>query len=61
MLYTIGFPARVPVSRITGIILASPPLDFAVSDSYFVGGARPLRAGGHRAVECSPLYFWWPQ
>ena len=36
MLYTIGFLVVFLFGGITGIILASPPMDFAVSDSYFV-------------------------
>ena len=36
MLFTIGFLVVFLFGGITGIILASPPLDFAVSDSYFV-------------------------
>ena len=36
MLFTVGFLIVFLFGGITGIMLASPPLDFAVSDSYFV-------------------------
>ena len=62
MLFTIGFLIVFLFGGITGIILASPPLDFAVSDSYFVVAhfhyVRPARC-------CSEMfagfYFWWPK
>ena len=50
MLYSIGFLVTFLFGGITGVILASPPLDFAVSDSVFRGRALPLRAGRHGAV-----------
>ena len=36
MLFAIGFLVTFLFGGLTGVILASPPLDFAVSDSYFV-------------------------
>src|SRR5258708_25394971 len=36
MLYTIGFLVVFLFRGITGIIFASPPLDFPLSDSYFL-------------------------
>ena len=36
MLWTIGFLTTFLFGGLTGIILAAPPLDFHVSDSYFV-------------------------
>src|SRR6202012_3103205 len=36
MLFILGFLVVFLFGGLTGIILASPPLDFAVSDSYFV-------------------------
>ena len=36
MLFTLGFLVVFLFGGLTGVILASPPLDFAVSDSYFV-------------------------
>ena len=50
MLYTIGFLIVFLFGGITGIILASPPLDFAVSDSYFVVAHFHYVLAGHGAV-----------
>jgi cytochrome c oxidase subunit 1 len=36
MLYIIGFMVSFLLGGLTGVILASPPLDFHGSDSYFV-------------------------
>jgi cytochrome c oxidase subunit 1 len=36
MLWSIGFLTTFLFGGLTGIILASPPLHFHVSDSYFV-------------------------
>src|SRR5690348_8975420 len=36
MLWSLGFLTTFLFGGLTGIILASPPLDFHVSDSYFV-------------------------
>ncbi|CAM5482482.1 cytochrome c oxidase subunit I [Streptomyces tanashiensis] len=36
MLWTIGFLVTFTLGGLTGVILASPPMDFHVSDSYFV-------------------------
>src|SRR5690606_13861484 len=36
MLFSIGFMTTFLFGGLTGVILASPPLDFHVTDSYFV-------------------------
>jgi len=36
MLFIIGFMTTFLLGGLTGVILASPPLDFAVTDTYFV-------------------------
>src|SRR5699024_3439922 len=36
MLYRIGFLATFLCGGLTGVLLASPPIDFHVTDSYFV-------------------------
>ncbi len=48
MLFVLGFLVTFLFGGITGIILASPPLDFAVSASYFVVAHfhRKLKRGG---------------
>ena len=50
MLFSVGFLVTFLFGGLTGVLLASPPLDFHVSDSYFVVGALPLRALRHDRV-----------
>ena len=62
MLYTIGFLIVFLFGGITGIILASPPLDFAVSDSYFVVAHFHYVLAGTVLFEIfAGFYFWWPK
>ena len=50
MLWSIGFLVTFLFGGLTGIILASPPLDFHVSDTLLRRGALPLRGVRHRRV-----------
>ena len=62
MLFTIGFLITFLFGGITGIILASPPLDFAVSDSYFVvAHFHYVMAGTVLFTMFAGFYFWWPK
>jgi cytochrome c oxidase subunit I len=62
MLYTIGFLIVFLFGGITGIILASPPMDFAVTDSYFVVAHFHYVLAGTVLFEMfAGLYFWWPK
>jgi cytochrome c oxidase subunit I len=62
MLYTIGFLIVFLFGGITGIILASPPMDFAVSDSYFVVAHFHYVLAGTVLFEMfAGFYFWWPK
>jgi cytochrome c oxidase subunit 1 len=62
MLYTIGFLIVFLFGGITGVLLASPPLDFAVSDSYFVVAHFHYVLAGTVLFEMfAGLYFWWPK
>ena len=62
MLFTLGFLVTFLFGGITGIILASPPLDFAVSDSYFVVAHFHYVLFGTVAFEVfAGFYFWWPK
>ena len=36
MVFALGFLVSFVFGGLTGVILAAPPLDFALSDSYFV-------------------------
>jgi len=62
MLYAIGFLIVFLFGGITGIILASPPLDFAVSDSYFVvAHFHYVLVGTVMFSMFAGFYFWWPK
>jgi cytochrome c oxidase subunit I len=62
MLFILGFMVVFLFGGLTGIILASPPLDFAVSDSYFVVAHFHYVLFG-TVVFCmfGGFYFWWPK
>ena len=62
MLFTIGFLTTFLFGGLTGIILASPPLDFHVSDSYFVVAHFHYVLFGTVVFEVfAGMYFWWPK
>jgi cytochrome c oxidase subunit 1 len=62
MLWTIGFLITFLLGGITGIILASPPLDFAVSASYFVvAHFHYVLFGTVVFTMFAGFYFWWPK
>jgi len=62
MLFTIGFLITFLFGGLTGVILASPPLDFAVSDSYFVvAHFHYVLFGTVVFTMFAGFYFWWPK
>ncbi|MYS21942.1 cytochrome c oxidase subunit 1 [Streptomyces sp. DvalAA-14] len=62
MLWAIGFLITFLFGGLTGIILASPPLDFHVSDSYFVVAHFHYVVFGTVVFAMfSGFYFWWPK
>ncbi len=62
MLYTMGFMATFLFGGLTGIILAAPPLDFHVSDSYFVvAHFHYVVFGTVVFLMFAGFYFWWPK
>ena len=62
MLFALGFLVQFLIGGLTGIYVASPPLDYHVHDRYFVvahfhytllvGSVFGLFAG---------VYYWWPK
>src|SRR5258708_33589437 len=62
MQFILGFLIVFLFGGLPGIILASPPLDFAVSDSYFVVAHFHYVLFG-TVVFCmfGGFYFWWPK
>ena len=62
MLFSLGFLVVFLFGGLTGVILASPPLDFAVSDSYFVvAHFHYVLFGTVVFTMFSGFYFWWPK
>jgi cytochrome c oxidase subunit 1 len=62
MLWAIGFLVTFLFGGLTGIILASPPLDFPVSDSYFVVAHFHYVVFGTVVFAMfAGFYFWWPK
>ena len=62
MLWSIGFLTTFLFGGLTGVILASPPLDFHVSDSYFVVAHFHYVVFGTVVFAMfAGFYFWWPK
>jgi cytochrome c oxidase subunit 1 len=62
MLWTIGFLVTFLFGGLTGVILASPPLDFHVSDTYFVVAHFHYTVFGTVVFAMfAGFYFWWPK
>jgi len=62
MLWTIGFLITFTFGGLTGVILASPPLDFHVSDTYFVVAHFHYVVFGTVVFAMfAGFYFWWPK
>jgi cytochrome c oxidase subunit 1 len=62
MLWSIGFLVTFLFGGLTGMILASPPLDFHVNDSYFVVAHFHYVVFGTVVFAMNAgFYFWWPK
>jgi cytochrome c oxidase subunit 1 len=62
MLWATGFLVTFLFGGLTGVILASPPLDFHVTDSYFVVAHFHYVVFGTVVFAIfGGLYFWWPK
>ncbi|CEA07563.1 Cytochrome c oxidase subunit 1 [Arthrobacter saudimassiliensis] len=62
MLWAIGFLITFLFGGLTGVILASPPMDFHVSDTYFVVGHFHYVVFGTVVFAMfAGFYFWWPK
>ncbi|MGV9844379.1 aa3-type cytochrome oxidase subunit I [Streptomyces fungicidicus] len=62
MLWSAGFLVTFLFGGLTGVLLASPPLDFHVSDSYFVVAHFHYVVFGTVVFAMfAGFYFWWPK
>jgi len=62
MLWSIGFLVTFLFGGLTGVILGSPPLDFQLSDSYFVVAHFHYVVFGTVVFAMfAGFYFWWPK
>jgi cytochrome c oxidase subunit 1 len=62
MLWSIGFLTTFLFGGLTGVVLAAPPLDFHVSDSYFVVAHFHYVVFGTVVFAMfAGFFFWWPK
>ncbi|RKT06628.1 cytochrome c oxidase subunit 1 [Streptomyces sp. 3211.6] len=62
MLWSIGFLVTFLLGGLTGVLIASPPLDFHLTDSYFVvAHLHYVLFGTIVFATFGGLYFWWPK
>jgi cytochrome c oxidase subunit 1 len=62
MLFAVGFMVTFLFGGLTGVLLASPPVDFHVSDSYFVvAHFHYVLFGTIVFAVYSGFYFWFPK
>ncbi|GED98342.1 aa3-type cytochrome oxidase subunit I [Gordonia crocea] len=62
MLFAIGFIVTFLFGGLTGVLLASPPIDFHVSDTYFVvAHFHYVLFGTIVFATYSGIYFWFPK
>ena len=62
MMFALGFLVSFVFGGLTGVILASPPLDFPLSDSYFVVAHFHYVVFGTVVFAMfAGFYFWWPK
>ncbi|MBP2704091.1 cytochrome c oxidase subunit I [Microbispora sp. RL4-1S] len=62
MLFSVGFLVTFLLGGLTGVILASPPLDFHVTDTYFVVAHFHYVVFGTVVFAMfGGFYFWWPK
>lgn len=62
MLFSIGFLMNFLLGGVTGVMIASPPIDFQAHQSYFiVAHMHYVLGGGSLFAIFAALFFWWPK
>jgi cytochrome c oxidase subunit 1 len=62
MLFCIGFLLNFLLGGVTGVMIASPPVDFQAHQSYFiVAHLHYVLGGGSLFAIFAALFFWWPK
>ena len=62
MLFAIGFLLNFLLGGVTGVMLASPPIDFWTEDTYFiVAHMHYVLGGGSLFAAIAAVYYWFPK
>lgn len=62
MLFAVGFMLNFLIGGITGVMIASPPLDFHAEDTYFlIAHMHYVLGGGSLFAIFGAIYFWFPK
>jgi cytochrome c oxidase subunit 1 len=62
MLFACGFLLNFLLGGVTGVMIASPAIDFQAHDSYFVvAHFHYVLGGGSLFAIFAALFFWWPK
>jgi cytochrome c oxidase subunit 1 len=62
MLFTLGFLVMFLIGGITGVMLAQPPLDFQLHNTYFVvAHFHYVMFGGSVFAVFASIYYWFPK